>query len=157
MRARVNSHDRREIFMRRIQIFIEGGWFGVDEFADMIATAIDSAITDNGIGEDERQITDAERAKILTGDRGEISAMKETLASIDSPHFRAGIVLQNNRVIEAAPIVGYMRRERWTRERVRAYCVEKGWTVSVVWEMDRNDDRRSHRRSRPTTRMARSR
>ena len=73
--------------------------------------------------------------------------MKETLAQIVSPHFNAGIVLQGNRVIEAAPIVGYMKRGRWTRERVRAYCAEKGWTVSVVWEMDRRDDRGNHRRS----------
>jgi hypothetical protein len=61
--------------------------------------------------------------------------MKETLAAIDAPHFYAGIVLQNDRVIEAADIVKYMRK--WTRDRVRGYCKDKGWKVSVVWEMER--------------------
>jgi hypothetical protein len=59
----------------------------------------------------------------------------ETLAVIDAPHFYAGIVLQNNRVVEAAPIVRYMRK--WDRARVRDYCVQKGWKVSVVWEQRR--------------------
>jgi hypothetical protein len=63
--------------------------------------------------------------------------MIETLAVIDAPHFYCGIILHDNVVIEAAPIVGYMKKQRWTRDRVRAYCAEKNWKVSVVWEMDR--------------------
>lgn len=63
--------------------------------------------------------------------------MIETLATIDAPHFYAGIVLQNDKVIEAAPIVGYMKKQRWSRDRVRAYCKDKGWTVTVVWQMER--------------------
>lgn len=63
--------------------------------------------------------------------------MTETLAVIDAPHFYCGIVLHGDIVIEAAPIVGYMKRQKWTRERVRDYCNEKGWKVSVVWEMQR--------------------
>lgn len=58
--------------------------------------------------------------------------MKEILASIDAPHFNCGIVLRDGIVVKAAPIVGYMRRGRWSRARVRAYCAEQGWTVSVV-------------------------
>jgi hypothetical protein len=65
--------------------------------------------------------------------------MIETLAEIDAPHFHCGIVLQDNRVVEAAPIVRYMRK--WTRERVRDYCIQKGWKVSVVWEMRRDRPR----------------
>ena len=61
--------------------------------------------------------------------------MIETLAQIVADHFCAGLVLQDDRVIEASPIVGYMKKQRWTRERVRGYCRDKGWTVSVVWEM----------------------
>lgn len=61
--------------------------------------------------------------------------MTETLALIDAPHFYAGIVLQNDRVVEAADIVKYMRG--WTRMRVRGYCRNKGWKVSVVWQMER--------------------
>lgn len=52
--------------------------------------------------------------------------MRETLAAIDAPHFYAGIVLQNDRVVEAANIVQYMRRQKWTRDRVRDYCKAKG-------------------------------
>lgn len=63
--------------------------------------------------------------------------MKEVLAAIDAPHFFCGIVLRDDKVIEAAPIVGYMKRQRWTRTRVRDYCKQQGWTVSVVWEMER--------------------
>ena len=65
--------------------------------------------------------------------------MIETLAVIDAPHFFAGIVLQDDRVVEAAPIVRYMRR--WPRARVRAFCEGKGWKVSVVWEMRRDASR----------------
>ena len=61
--------------------------------------------------------------------------MKETLAAIDAPHFFAGIVLQDDKVIEAADIVKYMRK--WSRDRVREYCKSKGWRISVVWEMQR--------------------
>ena len=61
--------------------------------------------------------------------------MKETLAAIDAPHFFAGVVLWDDRVVEAADIVKYMRR--WTRKRVRDYCKAKGWTVSVVHELER--------------------
>jgi hypothetical protein len=59
----------------------------------------------------------------------------ETLAQIDAPHFHAGIVLQADRVVEAAPIVKYMKG--WTRERVRKYCNNRGWKVSVVHELQR--------------------
>jgi len=64
--------------------------------------------------------------------------MKETLAAIDAPHFFAGVVLWDDRVVEAADVVKYMRKGRWTRARVRDYCREKGWTVSVVHELERS-------------------
>jgi len=70
------------------------------------------------------------------GDRAE-SPMKETLASIDAPHFNAGIVLWDDIVVEAAPIVGYMKKKKWPRDRVRSYCKEKGWPISVVHELER--------------------
>jgi len=63
--------------------------------------------------------------------------MIETLACIDAPHFCCGIVLWDDKVIEAAPIVGYMKKQKWTRDRVRTYCAEKGWKVSVVNETHR--------------------
>jgi hypothetical protein len=56
----------------------------------------------------------------------------EILAQIEAPHFTAGIVLRDDIVIEAADIVKYMRRNKWTRDQVRAYCQRKNWKVSVV-------------------------
>ena len=63
--------------------------------------------------------------------------MTETLAAIDAPHFFAGIVLWDDRVVETADIVKYMRKGKWTRDRVREYCKTKGWAVSVVYQMER--------------------
>lgn len=63
--------------------------------------------------------------------------MTETLAQIDAPHFCAGIVLWDDKVVEAADIVRYMRK--WSRDRVRDYCKGKGWKVSVVWQMERKE------------------
>lgn len=56
------------------------------------------------------------------------------LAAIDAPHFYAGIVLEDDVVVRAAPIVKYMRG--WTRDKVRAYCQRKGWKVLVVDDDD---------------------
>jgi hypothetical protein len=64
-------------------------------------------------------------------------AVTEILACIDAPHFFAGIVLWDGRVVEAAPIVGYMKRGKWTRTRIRDYCASKGWKVSVVHQEER--------------------
>jgi hypothetical protein len=51
----------------------------------------------------------------------------------------AGIALWNDVVIEAAPIVSFMKRDKWTRDRVRDYCATKGWTVVVIWQCERRD------------------
>ena len=64
--------------------------------------------------------------------------MTEVLAVIDAPHFYAGIVLWDDRVIEAADIVRYMKKQKWSRDRVRDYCKSKGWKISVVWQMERS-------------------
>ncbi len=63
--------------------------------------------------------------------------LKEILASISAPHFTAGIVLWDDKVIEAAPIVHYMKKGKWTRDRVREYCKTKKWKISIVHQMDR--------------------
>jgi hypothetical protein len=66
----------------------------------------------------------------------------EILAQIKAPkprQFTAGIVLWDDVVVEAAPIIGFMKRSKWTRDRVRDHCREKGWTISVVHEMRRTD------------------
>lgn len=63
--------------------------------------------------------------------------MIEIVAQIKAPHFTAGLVLWDDKVIEAAPIIGYMKR--WSRERVRDYCIVKNWRVMVVRQEDRRD------------------
>jgi hypothetical protein len=71
----------------------------------------------------------------------DFQAMIEILAQIRSdtaPKFTAGIVLFDDVVVEAAPLVHYMKRGKWTRERVRRYCAGKGWDVSVVHQIERS-------------------
>jgi len=66
--------------------------------------------------------------------------MIEILAQIQAdshPKFTAGIVLWDDVVVEAAPIVGYMKRQRWTREKVRAYVAKQGWRIKVIREEKR--------------------
>jgi hypothetical protein len=63
--------------------------------------------------------------------------MIEILAQIESDKFTAGIVLWDDRVIEAAPILHYMKKQKWTRDRVRSYCEQRGWRVSVVYRQER--------------------
>ena len=56
----------------------------------------------------------------------------ETLISIDAPHFNAGLVLRGTLVIEAAPIIRYMRG--WDLQHVKSkrYCQRKSWTWQRV-------------------------
>lgn len=53
-------------------------------------------------------------------------------AQISAPHFTAGIVLENDVVTVAAPIVKYM--VGWHRNYVRHYCAQKRWEIAVVKE-----------------------
>lgn len=54
------------------------------------------------------------------------------LAQIKAPHFTAGIILTDEVVTEAAPIVKYMKG--WHRNYVRHYCQQKRWEIAVVKE-----------------------
>jgi hypothetical protein len=66
----------------------------------------------------------------------------ETLAEIDAPkterhgRFCAGVVLWDDKVVEVAPIVRFMKG--WSRDNVRRHCVRKGWAISVVTETKRS-------------------
>jgi hypothetical protein len=55
---------------------------------------------------------------------------KEELARVTAPHFVAGIVMQDDVVTEAAPIL------KWTigkkREELRTYFDQKGWKGAIV-------------------------
>lgn len=57
-------------------------------------------------------------------------AVTETLIVIDAPHFYAGIIARDGKVIEAADIVKYMRG--WDGPKVAAYCKRKGWKWAKV-------------------------
>lgn len=59
----------------------------------------------------------------------------EMLVSIEAPHFTAGIVLWDDKVVEAAPIIRYMRK--WSRGKVRDYCKARDWKISVIYETKR--------------------
>lgn len=54
----------------------------------------------------------------------------ETLVRIVSDHFAAGIVVKDDKVILAAPILKYMTG--WSSDRVRQYVSKKGWGAFVV-------------------------
>lgn len=47
------------------------------------------------------------------------------LIQIDAPHFCAGLVAENGKVCETAPILSYM--VGWDGLRVADYCRRKGW------------------------------
>ncbi len=58
------------------------------------------------------------------------ATQNEVLVRVVAPHFVAGMVLENDVVVEAAPIL------RWAVGRgmgwLRAYLARKGWRASVV-------------------------
>jgi len=47
------------------------------------------------------------------------------LVQITAPHFCAGVVLLDNKVIAYAPILKYMKG--WSLRMVRSYCATKMW------------------------------
>lgn len=49
----------------------------------------------------------------------------ETLVHIDAPHFRAGVVVVNGRVVRSADILAWMTGR--SASYLRAYCRRKGW------------------------------
>jgi len=62
--------------------------------------------------------------------------MRELLAQIRADKFTAAIVLRDDRVIVAAPIVRYM--VGWKRDSVRSYCKLRHWEIAVVNPLDKN-------------------
>ena len=49
--------------------------------------------------------------------------------------FVAGVVLWDDVVVEAAPVIFYMKQHKWTRAKVRDHCAQKGWEISVVHQV----------------------
>ena len=67
--------------------------------------------------------------------------MIELLAQIKadgSKPFTAGITLHDDVVIEAAPIIKYMKG--WKRDSVRSYCKERKWEVVTVTRRELDAD-----------------
>ena len=54
------------------------------------------------------------------------------LAQITATSFCAGLFLDGDKVTTAAPVIGYMAEQHWTRDQVRNYCRERGWSIRVV-------------------------
>lgn len=46
---------------------------------------------------------------------------------IQAPHFTAGIVAENGKVVRFAPILSYMNG--WDGKQVYDYCKQKGWKI----------------------------
>lgn len=46
---------------------------------------------------------------------------------ISAKHFVAGLIVKDGIVIEAAPIISYMRK--WKQSAVFDYCAKKGWKI----------------------------
>lgn len=55
---------------------------------------------------------------------------RETLAQIAAPHFTAGLVLVDDVVTVAAPILRYMIG--WNADTVRSYVRNRGWKIARV-------------------------
>ena len=56
----------------------------------------------------------------------------ETLVQVRAPHFTAGIVLRDDKVYSAAPILKWTKGK--TRGWLRADFEKRGWTAVVVSE-----------------------
>lgn len=52
------------------------------------------------------------------------------MLSVTAPRFVAGLILNDDRVTEAAPILRYMTG--WTRARVLSYCRSRRWALTEV-------------------------
>lgn len=54
-----------------------------------------------------------------------VALIRGCLWRIVANHFVAGLVVADDLVVEAAPILGWTRGRRW--HSVRAFCVRRGW------------------------------
>jgi hypothetical protein len=74
-----------------------------------------------------------------------IETLAQVLGETAKGPFAAGLVLwgdggDGDVVVEAAPIIGYMKKQGWTKQQVRSYVgmrKHKGWSVSVVHQINR--------------------
>ena len=56
--------------------------------------------------------------------------MSDVIVRITAPHFCVGLLFRNQVVVEAAPIVKYMRG--WNGAAVEAYVKKKRWKAEII-------------------------
>jgi hypothetical protein len=54
------------------------------------------------------------------------------LFRVESTYFTAGFVTVDGAVTQAAPIIGYILRQKWTEQRALAYFKKKRFKVNVI-------------------------
>lgn len=57
-------------------------------------------------------------------------SVNETALQLYSHHFCAGLVIENDKVKRAAPVLAYMRG--WSRAKVEHYATRKRWKVEEL-------------------------
>lgn len=56
---------------------------------------------------------------------GVLIAENISVLTIDAPHFNAGVIIKDDVVIKAAPILRYMLG--WNLDQIKEYCIRKKW------------------------------
>ena len=54
------------------------------------------------------------------------------MVRVEAPHFVAGMVVVNDKVIRTAPILHWAKGK--TMQELRPYLQRKGWTVTITFE-----------------------
>jgi len=60
----------------------------------------------------------------------------ETLLQITGPHFAAGVVARDGRVIQTAPILARVIRNGMSGGDVAAQCRKMGWSWEIVHKIE---------------------
>lgn len=56
--------------------------------------------------------------------------VQETIVSIDAPHFNAGLILRNGKVVKAPPNLKYMLG--WDNSKIVSYCIMNDWKTEEM-------------------------
>jgi hypothetical protein len=67
------------------------------------------------------------------------------LLRVTANHFIAGIIVRpKNRGNNCAPILSYM--SSWTVDKIKAYCLQKGWKVETIPTGDSHGKGKHHKK-----------
>ena len=67
--------------------------------------------------------------------------MNDYLVAVDAPHFYAGIVMDGDRCVKAAPILAWAIGK--TRAELSGYFRKHRWKAIVIYDVRRSTDNRS--------------